>query len=173
METSAGLILYRFRNNTEELEFFVCHPGGPYHKNNDVWYFPKGNIEKTDYHILPSGYKCSETHAAWTASYRDFYEETGDISPMLMSFLPMYLGKIKQSTNKNVIAFAMKCHWNLDPEKCYSNEIEIEHPSKSGEFITIPENDKFAWMTFDELKNKTHPKHFSFYEQIIENVKKK
>jgi len=172
METSSGIILFRERSNTKELEFFVAHPGGPFHKNNDIWYFPKGGIEEKDYHMLPSGYKCSELQAAWTASYREFYEETGDMTLQLLSSLPIYLGKIKQSTKKNVIAFAKECYWNLDPDKCYSNEIEIEYPSKSGKFITIPENDKFAWMTYENLKDKTHPKHLVFYEQIIEKYKK-
>ena len=33
-----------------------------------------------------------------------------------------------------------------------------------------PEIDKYAWMTFDELKEKTHRMHINFYEQIIEMV---
>ena len=44
-DKSAGIILYRIRNNL--IEFLVCHTGGPYGKGTDQdrWSIPKGKIE--------------------------------------------------------------------------------------------------------------------------------
>src|SRR5262245_39511103 len=41
---SAGLLMYRIRN--EELEFLLVHPGGPFWKSKDTgaWTIPKGEI---------------------------------------------------------------------------------------------------------------------------------
>jgi hypothetical protein len=46
-------------------------------------------------------------------------------------------------------------------EECFSNLVEDG---------SHPEIDKYAWMTFEELKDKTHQSHLNFYEQIIELV---
>ena len=45
---SAGIVLYRLKNNTPE--FFLVHPGGPFWKNKDegAWSIPKGEFSKSD-----------------------------------------------------------------------------------------------------------------------------
>src|SRR5436190_7752588 len=44
-KTSAGILLYRFRDG--EPEVLIIHPGGPFWKNKDLgaWSVPKGEIE--------------------------------------------------------------------------------------------------------------------------------
>ena len=54
-----------------------------------------------------------------------------------------------------------KYYPDIDIETCFSNMAD------NG---LNPEIDKYAWMTFDELKEKTHRMHINFYEQIIEMV---
>ena len=44
-KTSAGLVMYRFRDG--RLEMLLAHPGGPYwrYKDAGAWTIPKGRVE--------------------------------------------------------------------------------------------------------------------------------
>ena len=167
MNYSSGIILYRNRTPTEK-EFFLVHPGGVYYRTIEkggFWGFPKGNVEHFDWYRLPYSITGKpERDAALHAAIREYHEETGDIhdfKPLLNKI--EYLGRILQRKGKVVYAFALECDWDLNPEKCYSNTIEVEVDNKK---YKIPENDGFVWATFDEMKDIVHPKHLFFYEKL-------
>lgn len=146
MSTSAGIIPYRINNG--HIEFFVGHPGSPYWKNNPYYAFLKGGLE--------------EGEDSFMAAIREFKEESG-LSLPSVPFIS--LGAVKQNSKKTVYAYGVL--FDIDPEKCFSNECEVEHPSNSGIKIKIPEIDKYAWMTFDKLKEITNKNHLLFYKEII------
>jgi predicted NUDIX family NTP pyrophosphohydrolase len=167
IEKSGGLILFRKRNGENKIEFFLAHPGGPHNKNNDYWLFPKGRNEIDDWSddIKFKNDEESIIKAFKNTAIREYIEETGDKTPIILNINPIFFGSFKQRENKIVYVFSHKCTWDLKPENCFSNIIEFEY---KGEIIKIPENDDYKWMTFDELKNKTHQKHLPYYKKIIE-----
>lgn len=150
MNKSAGIIPYRIKNN--RVEFFVGHPGGPLWQKQNYYAFLKGKIE--------------EGEDSWIAASREFMEESGIELP-LVDYIG--LGSIKQNSKKSVYAFA--ANFDIDTDKCFSNECEIEFPLKSGNKIKIPEIDKYAWFSYDELKEITNKHHLPFYESIIKMVR--
>ena len=89
-KTSAGLLMYRIRN--DKIEFFLVHPGGPYFKNKDdgYWGIPKGEV--------------NEGEALFDVAMKEFYEETG-IKPN-GPFFP--LDSVKQASGKIVYALAFQ-----------------------------------------------------------------
>ena len=93
-KTSAGLLMYRQKNN--ELEFFIVHPGGPYWKNKDEqsWSIPKGEIEFSE--------QVLET------AKREFKEETGIIPKE--PFIP--LGTAQLKSGKIIHAWAFQGDWS-------------------------------------------------------------
>lgn len=137
MRKSAGILLYRIKN--QHPEFFLVHPGGPFWKNKDAgaWSIPKGEFD--------------ETEEAQIAAIREFKEETGyDLNGILEELTP-----IKQKGGKMVYAFAIE--GDVDATKIISNTFKTEWPYKSGKWITIPEVDKADWFTIDEAKEKINP----------------
>ena len=145
MEYSSGIIPFR-RNKDGEIEFFVGHPGGVGWQWRDYWAYLKGGVEGNE---------------TWEeTALREFKEESGlpmdDVNGK--DLIP--LGTAKQNKHKIVIAFALY-YPNIDPNNCFSNMVE------NGLW---PEIDKYQWFTFDVLKEKTHPSHIGFYEQIIEMI---
>ena len=62
LRKSAGILLYRFRQ--QKPEFFLVHPGGPFWTNKDAgaWTIPKGEF--------------NEDEEALAAAIREFEEET-------------------------------------------------------------------------------------------------
>lgn len=145
---SAGIIPYRFING--EIEFFVGHPGGPYWKSNPYYAFLKGGIEDNEDSLM--------------AAKREFEEESGIKLPDDITLIS--LGSVKQNSKKTVFAYGV--NFDIDAEKCYSNECQVEHPSKSGILITIPEIDKYAWFTIKELSEITNKNHLFFYQKIVD-----
>ena len=144
MVYSAGLIPFRENETTGEIEFFVGHPGGPYQTAKDIWYFLKGGVER---------------HESWDeAAIREFKEETGLPMDDCESSMLIDLGTTQQNSYKRVVAFGI--HYpNIDPNKCVSNFCE------DGIHREI---DRYAWMTYRDLKPLTHPTHLQFYEQLLE-----
>lgn len=143
---SAGIIPWFKRG--DEWYFFVCHAGGPMHKNDPCYMFSKGHIE--------------EGETTLDAAIREFKEETGvDVSKRQSDL--RFLGTVKQNANKRVTAFALKMEEkDIDPSKCKSNL------TPEG----WPEIDKYEWMAWDDLRGITHQKHIVFYEQIIYEIDK-
>jgi predicted NUDIX family NTP pyrophosphohydrolase len=135
-DKSAGMILYRFRD--DKLEVLVCHPGGPYGKGPDQnkWSLPKGGIEPNETPIQ--------------AAIREMEEETGicqeDIDQV------WFLGIAKQ-TRKDVHVYAALYIADGDPE-IKSNQFELEWPRGSGEFISVPEIDRGEFVSPDVAKHR-------------------
>lgn len=150
MKVSSGFIVYRINNGN--VEFFVGHPGGPYYKNKEYFTFLKG--EKKD-----------ALESLFDNAKREFLEESG-LSDSIFSDSSnyKYLGFIKQN-KKFVHAFLTS--FDIDPNICYSNNMMIEYPKNSNVILNIPEIDMYRWMSFEELKDKTHPLHIPLYEKAI------
>lgn len=142
---SAGIIPFR-RNNDGELEFFVGHPGGQSEEWRDYWAYLKGGVEE--------GETWEET------ALREFKEESGLKLEGISGKDLIPLGTERQNKRKIVVAYGIY-YPDIDCDKCFSNMCD------NG---THPEIDRYAWMTFEQLKDRTHPKHIQFYEQIKDLV---
>ncbi|MBI4116514.1 NUDIX domain-containing protein [Candidatus Pacearchaeota archaeon] len=148
---SAGLLMYRIKNN--EFEVFLVHPGGPFWKDKDegVWSIPKGEVEEGE-----DFFGCAK---------REFEEETG-IKVKAEKFIE--LGSIKQKSGKIVHAWAFEGDWL---GLLRQNMIEIEFPYKSGKTIKIPEVDKAGFFNEENAKKKMSPAQFEFAERLKEKLK--
>jgi predicted NUDIX family NTP pyrophosphohydrolase len=134
VKQSAGILLYRERNN--EYEVFLIHPGGPLWKNKEkhAWSIPKGEFDNTE--------------KAIEAALREFKEETGyELAGEFVELTP-----VKQHSGKIVFAFAQEK--DLDETKITSNLFEMEWPPKSGKTKHFPEADKAGWFEIEEAKEK-------------------
>jgi predicted NUDIX family NTP pyrophosphohydrolase len=131
---SAGLLLYRFRDNLPD--FFLVHPGGPFwaKKDRGAWSIPKGEFEEDENPL--------------DAAIREMKEETG----IQVSGTFIELNPVKQKSGKIIYAWALEM--DLDPAQITSNSFELEWPPKSGKKKSFPEIDKAAWFSFDEAKMK-------------------
>lgn len=145
---SAGLLLYRLRE--ERLELFLAHPGGPYwaRKDDGVWSIPKGLID--------------EGEDPLAAARREFAEETGH--PVDGRFIP--LGELKQKGNKIVHAWAVA--GDLDPDTIVSNTYPIQWPPKSGQWRSYPEVDRAGWFGVDKARVKILPGQAGFIDRLLE-----
>ena len=142
MRYSAGIIPFRINNITNELEFFLGHPGGYRWKNKNYWAFMKGHVEEGE---------------SWQdTAVREFKEETGLPLADLRKDSLISLGTVQQNSGKVAVAFGL--HYpNIDPDTCFSNVIE--------DGVT-PEIDAYRWIPYDKLESVTHKSHLIFYEQI-------
>lgn len=151
MRTSAGIVLYRLRNNY--LEVFLVHPGGPYWKGKDegAWSIPKGEF--------------GEGEDALDTARREFREETGqEINGQFAE-----LGKVQQKGGKLVYAWAVE--GDIDAENIRSNSFRQEWPYKSGKWITVPEVDKGGWFSVEEARQKINPAQFEFITRLVDLLK--
>ena len=156
MKRSAGLLLYRFKN--EIPEFFLVHPGGPFWKNKDIgsWSIPKGEIEENEDHLK--------------AAIRETEEETGiSINCPLEKF--ERLTEIKQNPHKLICAWAAEADFEATTVK--SNLFEIEWPPKSGKKQSFPEVDKAGWFSFEEAAKKILRVKLPLIEELNERISKK
>jgi predicted NUDIX family NTP pyrophosphohydrolase len=144
---SAGLLMYRKKNN--QLEFFLVHPGGPYFKNKDdgAWTIPKGEAENTELLL--------------DTAIREFREETG-INPA-GEFIP--LESVKQKGGKTVHAWAFKGDWD-ETKPIKSNYFEMEWPSHSGKKQKFPEIDKAQFFPLDMAKQKINSAQIDFIVRL-------
>lgn len=150
-KVSAGLLMYRFRNN--ELEVLIGHPGGPFWRNFDegVWSVPKGQVEEGE-DLL----ECAK---------REFEEETG-IKPE-GKFVE--LGDVKFKSGKIVHAWAFESEW--DGFMMKQHIIEIEFPPKSGKKIKIPELDRISFFKPSIAKEKINPIQREFIDRLEKLVR--
>jgi predicted NUDIX family NTP pyrophosphohydrolase len=134
---SAGLLMYRRRN--QRLELLLVHPGGPFFKNKDTgaWSLPKGEVAP-DEPLLE-------------AAQREFYEETGVTArgPFIE------LGSIQQTGRKVVHAFAFE--GDCDPLATCSNTFSLEWPPRSGRFQDFPEVDRAEFFDSETALVKINP----------------
>jgi len=151
MRTSAGILLYRKKNNF--IEVFLVHPGGPFWKNKDkgAWSIPKGEFTKDEDPL--------------TVAKREFNEETGQaVAGDFVELTP-----IKQKGGKMVYAWAVE--GDADAEQIVSNTFKQEWPYKSGKWITIPEVDKAGWFGVEEAKEKMNPAQLDLIEELVTRLK--
>jgi predicted NUDIX family NTP pyrophosphohydrolase len=149
---SAGLILFRTRN--EKLEVLLVHPGGPFwsKKDDGAWFIPKGELAYGE--------------APLAGAKREFEEETG-LKPD-GDFLP--LGSVKQKSGKTIHAWAFE--GDCDPETLKSNTFTIEWPPKSGRMREFPEIDRAGFFTAAQAKAKMHPVEFPLVIRLQELLQK-
>ncbi len=134
-----------------ELEFFIVHPGGPFfqNKNEGVWSIPKGIPDENEQLLI--------------AAQREFKEETG-IEP-IGPFYP--LQTIKQKSGKIVHAWTFVGSWNpADGITC--NSFKLEWPPRSGKFQDFPEQDKAAWMKYEEAIRHINPAQIPLLDEARE-----
>jgi predicted NUDIX family NTP pyrophosphohydrolase len=147
---SAGLLLYRRKNQT--LEVFLVHPGGPFwaKKDQGAWSIPKGE------------YSAPEEPLA--AARREFQEETG--FAIAGDFVE--LGTIRQAGGKLVSAWALE--GDCDPAALISNLTQIEWPPRSGKIIEIPEVDRGAWFSLQEARDCLLQSQTTFLDRLVEKL---
>ncbi len=147
---SAGILLFRFRN--EKLEVMLIHPGGPFWANKDagVWSIPKG---------LPEG-----NEDPLDAAKREFKEEIGfEVDGEFID-----LGELQQSSVKIVHVWALEK--DLDVTSIVSNTITYEWPKNSGKTLEIPEADKAGWFDIELAKKKIIQGQIGFISRLMEVV---
>ena len=131
---SAGIILYREKNNRSEL--LLGHMGGPFwaNKEDHAWTIPKGEFDP-------------ETEQAENAALREFEEETG-------TTISQKLHPVKPFTKNGKTHYFFLAQGDISPETLKSDLFEIEWPPKSGKRAQYPELDRFGWFTLEEARGK-------------------
>lgn len=148
---SAGILLYR--NNNQQTEFFLVHPGGPFFKNKDAgsWSIPKGEFLDDEDPLL--------------AAKREFEEEIGR---QLIGDNFIKLSPIRQKSGKTVHAWALE--GDIDADSIVSNTFEIEWPPKSGKLSSFAEIDRGGWFEVEEAKVKINPAQVALIEELLSIV---
>ena len=147
--TSAGLLMYRRRN--DGLEVLLVHPGGPFFKNKDAgaWTIPKGEP--------------AEGEDLLVTARREFGEETGlnvDDVPLLP------LGEVKQKAGKVVHAWAFE--GDCDPATLTCNTFKVQWPPRSGQWKSFPEVDQYAFFDLNSARAKINPAQAVFLDRLVE-----
>jgi len=152
MRKSAGILLYRF--NQQSLELFLVHPGGPFWKGKETgaWTIPKGEF--------------GDDEEPLAAAIREFKEETG--TALNGNFIE--LQPIKQKAGKLVYCWAVE--GTIDADNIASNTYKQEWPYKSGKWQSFPEVDKAAWFSVEEAKEKINPAQVAFIDELIQFLNK-
>ena len=152
MKTSAGILVYRYKNN--QLEILLVHPGGPFwrKKDKDSWSIPKGESQ--------------ENEELFSVALREFKEETGlDLSEEDKKRI-FYLGTVK-NLRKIVHLYALEKDFG-DNLKLKSIPSEIEWPLKSGKKITFPETDKIGYFNSKQARIKL----VKYQKSVLDLLKK-
>ncbi len=133
-EHSAGILVYRVRN--DQVEVMLVHPGGPFWAGKDggAWSIPKGLF--------------SSEEDPLEAAKREFEEETGFAIDGV--FLP--LGAVKQPSGKTVHVWAVA--GDVEVKDLISNSFEMEWPPRSGQKREFPEVDKGEWFSLPAAGKK-------------------
>ena len=125
MKLSAGLLLYRIRQ--QSVEVLLVHMGGPFwaRKDEHAWSIPKGEYDDGDDPAV--------------VAVREFTEELGAPPPAGPSVV---LGTARQS-GKTVTVLARE--GDFDATLAVSNTFSLEWPPRSGRFQDFPEVDRAEW----------------------------
>ncbi len=150
-KNSAGILLFRFHNNS--LEVLLIHPGGPYFAKKDigVWSIPKGEF--------------LEGENPLDAAKREFKEEIG-VEIEDTGFIE--LSPIEQKNNKTVFAWALQ--GDIDTSIIKSNTFEIEWPPKSGIRRSFPEVDKGEWFDAAAAKIKINERQVALIDELLKKL---
>ena len=143
--TSAGIALYRRRE--QGIEIFLVHMGGPFWARKDAgaWTFPKGEYD--------------EGEVPLAAARREFREETGfDVDG---KFLP--LDAIKQS-GKTIRLWAVE--GDCDADAVRSEVFSVEWPPKSGRRQLFPEVDRIAYFDLATARRKILAYQLPFLDEL-------
>jgi len=147
---SAGILLYRIRDNRTQV--FLVHPGGPFFRNKDdgSWSIPKGEFEAGE-----------ETLAA---AKREFEEETGQkIDGDFKS-----LESVTLKSGKKIFCWAIE--GDIDHETIVSNLFEMEWPPKSGKRQSFPEIDRAAWFDLKTAKIKLNGAQGALIDSLVKRL---
>jgi predicted NUDIX family NTP pyrophosphohydrolase len=149
-KVSAGLLMYRKRN--QQLEVLLVHLGGPFWAKKDAgaWFVPKGEVNPGEDELA--------------AAKREFQEETG--LPPGSDLLP--LGSVKHKSGKTVSAWTFE--GDCDPATVRSNTFLLEWPPRSGKTREFPEIDRAAFFTVEAAREKMHPTEFVFVTRLLKAV---
>jgi predicted NUDIX family NTP pyrophosphohydrolase len=145
--TSAGILLWRRRN--DRLEVLLAHMGGPHWVDKDVghWTIPKGEVEAGEELVA--------------VARREFAEETGHELPDT----PLIeLGEIRQKSGKLVLAWAAQ--GDLDAATAVSNTYQMEWPPGSGRLETFPEIDRVEWFKLKKARRKLKAAQVPFLDRL-------
>lgn len=145
-KTSAGIALYRVRE--EAVELFLVHMGGPFwsKKDDGAWTFPKGEYEEGDDPL--------------DAARREFREETGfGIDGTFVA-----LEAVTQRGGKMIQLWAVE--GDIDADAIHSNTFSMEWPPRSGKTAEFPEVDRAAWFSLGEARRKLVPGQVAFVDQL-------
>jgi predicted NUDIX family NTP pyrophosphohydrolase len=146
---SAGLLMFRRRNN--ELEVLLAHPGGPFHvhKDDGVWTIPKG--------------EATPGEDLLTRAQIEFEEEVGFRRESVQHYIA--LGSIKQKGGKTVHGWAFEGDLpeSFEPK---SNLFEMEWPPRSGKRKQFPEIDRAEFFTESIARKKIKPTQIPFLDRL-------
>ena len=147
--TSAGLLMFRRRN--DELEVLLAHPGGPFfaRKDDGVWTIPKG--------------EAAPGEDLLTRAQIEFEEEVGFRPEGVLDWIA--LGWIKQKGGKIVHAWAFEGELpeSFEPK---SNLFEMEWPPRSGKRKQFPEIDRAEFFTEAVARQKIKPTQIPFLDRL-------
>jgi predicted NUDIX family NTP pyrophosphohydrolase len=137
---SAGLVMFRRRNN--QVEVLLAHPGGPLfsHKDDGIWTIPKG--------------EATPGEDLLTRAQIEFEEEVGFRPEGVLDWIA--LGWIKQKGGKIVHAWAFEGDL---PQlfEVKSNLFEMEWPPRSGKRKMFPEVDQARFFSEEVARRKIKP----------------
>ena len=149
---SAGILLYRLRDNA--VEVLLAHPGGPFWSGKDLgaWSIPKGQSEANEDSLQ--------------AAKREFREETGfEVDGQFID-----LGTIRQPSRKTIQIWALE--HDMDADRLQSNEFTLEWPRKSGIMMQFPEIDRAEWFDIERARQKIHKGQVGFLDRLISKILK-
>ncbi len=152
MPTSAGILVYRIKDNITEV--LLAHPGGPYYKNKDigVWGIPKGLVEDGESPIQ--------------TAIREFGEETG----IFANFDDLAeLPQVRYKNGKILKSWASRVD-DLSLNDFKSNTFQIFWPPKSKILSTYMEIDALRFFELTEAREKIHPIQLPLID-FIANIK--
>ena len=143
---SAGLLMYRVRN--DQLEVLLVHLGGPFWAKKDAgaWFIPKGEIDPGE--------------DEFAAAKREFREETGIEAGG--EFIA--LGTVKNTGGKIVHAWAFQ--GDCDPASIRSNTFMLEWPPRSGRKQEFHEVDRAEFMSVEQARVKMSVAEFELVERL-------
>jgi predicted NUDIX family NTP pyrophosphohydrolase len=146
---SAGILLYRRREDT--VEVLLVHPGGPWWANKDLgaWSIPKGEHDQGDDPVA--------------CALREFEEETGQRLPAAGL---VELGAVRQRGGKLVSAWAAP--GDLDAAAITSNTFTMVWPPRSGQVREFPEVDRAAWFDLQTARDKLVSAQAELIDRLLE-----
>lgn len=148
---SAGLLMFRRKNNA--LELVLVHPGGPFFakKDDGSWTIPKG--------------EAAPGEDLLSRAQIEFEEELG-IKPS-GNWIP--LGSVKQKGGKTVHAWAFEGDLpdSFEPK---SNSFEIEWPPRSGKIKSFPEIDRAQFFPEEIARRKINPAQIAFIDRLRASI---